>query len=429
MIILLNKFIADKRGGVLIFIALAMGMLFAAMGIAIDMGRVFLVRTKAQTSIDAALISVGAAAVETATAAELQAKGEEYFNANFPDGYLGSDSVTPTFTANGDGTVRGTFDVKMDTLFGPVIDVLLPKSQSVKEVNMGIFSEVSRVVNPVDIEIALVLDYTASMCFEYDAASNTDNGMHSPAGCNQADGKYQSLVKSVDELVTALDTLKAESDDVEIYYSFVPFAHTVNVNGDIKNNNAIRGGPPDWAIIVPNPMGFLPPITGLRQNGREIVNTLKSGNPGNIGNTNTPIGTYWGWLSLRQLSIPDFSHSDNKHENSSEHPAVINTPDVIKIMIIMTDGANSARTITGSTEGYSTDILANEDQRTLCRQIHNEAIAVYSIVFMEDDPDVNDVFKSCANPSDNFFSVTSPAGLSDAFQAIVNDLIDLRITK
>jgi Flp pilus assembly protein TadG len=423
----LAKFHYDSRGGVLIFFGFAVALLITAMGIAIDMGRVFIVRSKAQTALDAAVVATAAISTGGIGGEELQARGEAYFDANFPPGYLDVASVEPTFTqvADTDGaSVRGEVDIQMQTLFGPLIDALLPESQAVTDVDMNVFSQVDRIMSPVTLEISMVLDHTASMCFN-------ESDSFDSSYCEANPGKLRALVDSVDNLMTTINAAMAATDnpDAKAYYAYVPFVQSVRRNGVMLHDNIH----PDHVARGAN-YDFLPSIRGLSDDTDAIIADMNSvfGTINKIGGTNTAHGTLFGWRALRPDSV-GFFEGVSAHEFD---PSPLGTEGVYKILILMTDGKNEfTENRNNPLRGCNDPLCLFDDeyadmmQESMCEDIKKEGIDVYSIVFMEDDATINDLFRGCANPAENFYSVDSPAELRAAFESIANDLIDLRITR
>ncbi len=88
----------QAKGQVLIVVALSLVVLIGAVGLAIDSGLGFIVRSKLNSAVDAASIaaarSVTQGVGEAAQRASAQAAARKFFAANFPTGYLGA---TPSF--------------------------------------------------------------------------------------------------------------------------------------------------------------------------------------------------------------------------------------------------------------------------------------------------------------------------------------------
>ena len=91
----------NRRGSTIAMMAAGLIPVIAALGSAIDTGRIYVVKSQLQAGADAAALA-GARAYEVTTAAPngRDAQAKAYFDGNFPSGYMGSTQlvVTPTFT-------------------------------------------------------------------------------------------------------------------------------------------------------------------------------------------------------------------------------------------------------------------------------------------------------------------------------------------
>ena len=112
-------FFADRRGAIAILLGLALIPLVAAVGLAIDSARGYLIKTKLSYAVD----SAGLAAASSVGSPDFAAELQKYFDANFPPGYLGATVTGPTFTVSGNGQVislaaSATIDTTFMTVLG-----------------------------------------------------------------------------------------------------------------------------------------------------------------------------------------------------------------------------------------------------------------------------------------------------------------------
>ncbi len=422
---LLSRFKRDQQGGVFIFVALALFVLIASVGVAIDMGRVMIARSRAMSALDAGVLGAAAMADANAKPEDIEAMAQQYFDANYPTSFLGSVDTKVTTTVNtANGTVGGHLDIKLPTYFGNFVKL--------DEVKLGLNSEVTRVAGSKNLEIALALDVTPSMCFD-------NAGDYSKAACTASKGKLQALRDSVKVLVDSVESAISASgkSSGEAYYSFVPFIHTVKLNGAVNNDFWTEIAGTEYFL----PLGYLPTLRGLHRDGSQIVTDLDGviANMQNAGGTNTAIGTYWGWLSLRKSSVGRFVGT-SAHEDTTKHPVEINNPDNFKILVILTDGSNTYMEFDpwhGGKWHENHDILADKDQTALCGQIQKEGIEIYAIAFdVPHDTDgdkIRKIFRDdCAQESTNsghYFEPETADELKGVFKSIADALIDLRISK
>src|SRR5580658_3769509 len=101
-----------EKGIAYILVTIFLFVMFPIVGLAIDGGFAFVVRTRLSAAADAAALAAGRSVnlSSTVAAADAQATtaATAFFNANFPSGYLNTSTVastriiTPTFTVNTD---------------------------------------------------------------------------------------------------------------------------------------------------------------------------------------------------------------------------------------------------------------------------------------------------------------------------------------
>ena len=84
----ITGFIRQERGSAMGLVAVSLLTLAAASGLALDAGRAYLVKDKLSQAVDAAALA-GGRALSEGSAEAARAQIEKYFQANFPDGFLG----------------------------------------------------------------------------------------------------------------------------------------------------------------------------------------------------------------------------------------------------------------------------------------------------------------------------------------------------
>ncbi len=147
----------DRRGSAISMMVAGLIPGIAALGSAIDAGRVYVVKSQLQAGVDAAALA-GARAYEldNPTPAGRNAQALAYFRGNFPNGYMGTANltVTPTFATiagRNNTTVRATATVPMSFMraFGF-------QQQTVAAVARA-------EIQPHPLEVMMVLDNTGSL--------------------------------------------------------------------------------------------------------------------------------------------------------------------------------------------------------------------------------------------------------------------------
>jgi Flp pilus assembly protein TadG len=425
-------FIKDERGGVLIFVGLALTLMMIAVGVAVDMGRVLVIRSKAMSALDAAVIATASRVSSTVSQEALKQTLQSFYNVNFSDVTMGVKTTITSATYNENtGTVDATINVVTPTLFGGFL--------TMDTVNIGLKSEVSRQLSGNDFEIAFVLDITPSMCFDHD-------GKFSLAACKANPGKLKSLRDNVAKLINTVNdaVTKSAGANSQVYYSFVPFIHTVRVDdGNLATDDLKHVSWP----YMPLPIDYLPRIRGLSTNGQAIIDSLDSvmANIKNVGGTNTSIGTYWGWLSLRSASRGRFVGLSS-HADPANHPAPMNDGRTFKMMLILTDGANtyynwkvtdwSTNPVKQEWVGVH-DTGADHDQSKYCQMIDKEGIDIFTIAFDvpkgSDADAIKDILRNDCAQEDKYhgryFDASNADELTEAFEKIARYIVNLRITQ
>lgn len=109
-----------RRGFVLLTYAVMLFFTIATIGLAVDAGTMYVIKGRLASAVDAATLAAGrsvnlASTVNAATTAA-QNTATQFFNANFPNGYLGTGQMnlsTPTFTQETDanGNPNGILDI------------------------------------------------------------------------------------------------------------------------------------------------------------------------------------------------------------------------------------------------------------------------------------------------------------------------------
>jgi Flp pilus assembly protein TadG len=182
------------------------------------------------------------------------------------------------------------------------------------------------------------------------------------------------------------------------------------------------------------------PITPLTNDRATLVADINTMAPFSGNGTMTHVGAIWG---LRTLS-PGGPFTEG---------VAFGTPDVNKAMIILTDGNNLLSSVSGRCTGtnpkYSSQYggygYASEgrlgttnlgsigdelDDRlaTVCENIKNTGVIVYTITFQLNDLDTQDLFRACASDPGKYFNAPTNNELSNVFTTIGAELRRLHIS-
>jgi Flp pilus assembly protein TadG len=111
-----------ERGMAIIFYATMLVFVIGCVGLAVDVGTIYMIKARLSAAVDAAALAAGRSVNLANTVAQAttnaQTTATQFFNANFPTGYfnsLGSPTVTPTFTqeTDGNGNPNGVLDIQV----------------------------------------------------------------------------------------------------------------------------------------------------------------------------------------------------------------------------------------------------------------------------------------------------------------------------
>lgn len=196
----LAEFVHHQRGNVAILFGLSLIPIAIGVGVAVDYGRAILVRERMADALDAAALAIGS--WTDLTQSQLNAKAQQFFNANYPSTMLGNlnpvqvnvdgDNITVSVT----GTVPTTFMQLAD----------------ISTMDISASSTVTR--KQQSIEVVLVLDTTGSMSQRLGGSQT----------------KINALKSAATQMVETLFEGNATSDTLKI--GVVPFAAAVNVGAD-----------------------------------------------------------------------------------------------------------------------------------------------------------------------------------------------------
>lgn len=157
----------------------------------------------------------------------------------------------------------------------------------------------------------------------------------------------------------------------------------------------------------------LMPLTNNRQTLLDTVDSMFVD-----GETYIPDGLLWGWTTLSPKA--PFAESA-----SSSGPAPH------KIMILMTDGANTISL--GATDKTLHDgrnpAETNQYTAEVCSNIKAENIELYTVAFEVTDILIKSILSDCATSPSHFFDATNETALISAFSEISKEFSPTRLTR
>ncbi len=164
---------------------------------------------------------------------------------------------------------------------------------------------------------------------------------------------------------------------------------------------------------VPGVMNVVCPtqLTPLSSSVPTILNAIS--NLTTSGNTYIPSGLMWGWAALSPGEPFD-------------EPAL--NVKLLKYIVLMTDGANSMSPTYPYHDDYNVpvaDTLTSE----LCTNIKAAGINIFTISFDVQSNIVKNQLRICASSADQFFEANNTTQLSEAFSGITSKMSNLRLVK
>jgi hypothetical protein len=96
------------------------------------------------------------------------------------------------------------------------------------------------------------------------------------------------------------------------------------------------------------------------------------------------------------------------------------TPDLDKVLILLTDGTNTQNRWTGN----SSDIDART--KAVCANIKSANIKIYTVRVIDGNADL---LQNCATKSDMYYDVQNASALNAVFSTIATNLANLRLSK
>jgi Flp pilus assembly protein TadG len=153
-----------QEGFVLVYMAALLALLMVTTGLAVDSGRAYLVKAQLSKAVDGAAL----AAARSLNSGNPRAEASQIFKANFPPGYLGTDtSSDPTAAANFfNSTVNAASGVNVVTISATAtLPTTFMRVANVNQVTVASSGEATRRM----VDLSLVLDVSGSIGAQWGA--------------------------------------------------------------------------------------------------------------------------------------------------------------------------------------------------------------------------------------------------------------------
>ena len=475
---------ASQRGAVSVVLAMSVIPLVALVGIAIDAGRGYMVKSQLGQAVDAAALAGGRAMYQTFQASDIQ----KYFDANFPPEFMDAE-VDPlqVNVSEAGNTVEVVATAHVPTSFLQVV--------AVSDVTVSARALVHREIR--GLELALVMDNTGSM---------------------RSGGKMDAMKSAATDLIDAIYGSRETVPD--LYVSLVPYTAMVNIGAGRQSwltgfNSAIYGSttwkgcvearignvadpnddyddtddPPSVALwsaafwpstegvypsagdndwnngnidetnmaqndgLGPN-LGCGPAITPLIAPKTDVLAAINEMLPWHRGGTMANLGLVWGWRTLS----PQWRGLWGGN-TPAELPLNYGEALMDKAVVLLTDGENQWYDWPGGLPGkpdlttfpgadYTAYGRINEERlgpgidtngeakteintrmAALCTAMKAEGIIMYTVLFKVNDSDTETLYQNCATSPAHAFDADSNAALASAFQTIGVELANLRLAE
>ncbi|PXA86982.1 pilus assembly protein TadG [Caulobacter sp. D4A] len=183
----------------------------------------------------------------------------------------------------------------------------------------------------------------------------------------------------------------------------------------------------------PCPTSVITPLSTDKTALKAQINALAVG-----GSTAGQIGLAWGWYMVS----PNFSYL---WPNTSQKPAAYGAEDLMKVVVLMTDGAfntnyckgviaKDAGSGSGGTADHINCAATNGDAftqaQTLCTKMKAKNVIIYTVGFdVGSDATAKSMLSACATSSDYAYFPANATELKTAFKAISQQISALRIAQ
>ena len=391
----LRALFTHQGGGVVILFALTLPILVFIVGISIDYGRASKARTVAATVLDAALLTAGRElSIGGITEGDVQSRVSELFNAMIAEANVTGSSMSVDTTVNqAAGTISGSVSGHTTAAFGGIIGT--------PTLEIGTVATVS--YNTLTVELSLVLDVTGSMRGQ----------------------KIADLKEAAKNLINILIPENGSAND-KVRIALVPYSNSVNVDTfaemvtgnagtrcvtERPQSNAFKDTPPSTALFPTTGTCPTAVIEPLSDNRAELIASIDSYSAN--GWTAGHIGAAWGWYMLSPDWAPVWPGRSD--------PEPYSKPDHIKVMVLMTDGQFNT--------WYQSGIGNSSRQaRRVCRNAKRDGVIIYSVAFRAPGSAKNTLRRCATTQADHYFETSTGNALKNAFEAIANEIRNLRLS-
>lgn len=207
----LRRLASDRSGNILAISAAAVLPMIGVVGGAIDISRMYLVKSRVQAACDAAVLAGRKAMTTNTYDTASRNRANAMFNFNFQDADYGTTATSFTSSANAEGRLTGNVSTNVPmtlmTIFGFE--------------NRTMNATCSADVQVPNIDIVFVLDVTGSM--------------NDPIP-GQTQIKLAGMKAAVKDFRATMDAALVGNTRAQVRYGFVPYSQTVKIDSLFRNS-------------------------------------------------------------------------------------------------------------------------------------------------------------------------------------------------
>jgi Flp pilus assembly protein TadG len=410
----LQKYFTHVAGNTAIIFALGALPVMLAAGAAVDYSRGSQAKATLQAAVDSA--ALGAMSDKALVADLMLGKGQNLLKQRVEE-YMRANGVSDVLTSLPEITVK--FDLQSKNVVVSVVgqlDTAIMKLGGITAMDIGATAEIGVGINA--LEVALVLDNTGSM----------------------AGQKIDALKVAASDMVN--EVLGSDKNAAYLAIGVVPFSEYVNVGVGTQTGGWLdtktyptgtnwagcvgsRPSPQDERIQMNSydkytPVGGVNCVTALLNltNDRNAIDSkigaMKAG-----GRTYIPAGLLWGWNML----------NSEKPLVDAKDPKELEKLGGQKVIVLMTDGANTVSTLGTPLHNGSDRAKADALTAILCNNVKADNIKIFTVAFQVDDAAAKAMLEACASEPDMAFDATNSASLKAAFLNIGQQLATLHLAR